>query len=216
MSSRDQSAAAQALESEWPERLCRGVRRVLHDCGLSHSEWVAHGFDVHHIVAAGLDGALPARRVMGRWSISVHSVVNAAIIPRSFHQGQGLHRLEFLQLINQRLSSAEMFAEAVMQHGGFGAGRLMMLQTIQKIGSELVLRSGDGVAIRLQSALHRALTRPAEAGHGRAGLRSEVGGAGTGRHVRERSFASGKGSDRGDAAILGSRRSGFQLASACP
>ena len=119
-----------------------GTHRACKQCHIDQTQWLARELDVHHIVAAGLAGAAPGRRLLARWSISVHSIVNAAIIPRSFHQGQGLHRQEFLQSINLRLSSAALFAEAVLPHGGFAAGRLIMLQTIQKIGSELVARTG--------------------------------------------------------------------------
>ena len=90
-----------------------GVHSALQLCQIDQNQWLARELDVHHIVAAGLEGALPGRRLLARWSISVHSVANAAIIPRSFHQGQGLHRQEFLHTINLRLSSAAMFAEAL-------------------------------------------------------------------------------------------------------
>ena len=110
------------VENEWPERLRRGVRSALRLCQVGSSEWIAGGYDVHHVVAAGLSGAEPGRRMLARWSISVHSVVNAAIVPRSFHQGHGLHRQEFLHSVNVRLASGAMFAEAILQHGGFTAG----------------------------------------------------------------------------------------------
>ena len=198
----------------WPERLRRGVRSVLRANGISQSEWAGYGLDVHHIVAAALDGALPGRRVLSRWSLSVHDLCNAAIVPRTFHRGQGLHRQEFLQIINGRVASADVFAEALMRHGGFEAGRLIMIQTIQKIGDELVLRSGDSVALRLQSALQGLLNGSAAAAGnvtrtrpGRTRVASRV--------VREGSRAAGEGADRADATLLGSRRFGVQFAPAC-
>jgi hypothetical protein len=206
---------ARSLESEWPERLRRGVSSMLRSCGVPRSEWAAQGLDVHHVVAAGLDGAAPGRRVLARWSVSVHSVMNAAIIPRSFHQGQGLHRHEFLDVVNQRLAAADMFAEGLKMHGGFGAGRLIILQTIQKMGSELVLRSADASAIRLQSALQERLMRPASPGAGARQLRPAGAAKASGRGGRERGYASGEGADRDDASVLGPRRSGFRLAAAC-
>ena len=216
MSCRENAGLGSCLDNEWPERLRRGVWSVLRRCEISRSEWIERGFDVHHIVAAGLDGAAPGRRLLTRWSVSVHSVLNAAIIPRSFHQGQGLHRQEFLQLINQRIAAADMFAEALAQHGGPGAGRLIMVQTIQKIGSELVLRSGDGVAIRLQSTLHDMLTRPAASGGGGGRLRSDGGAHAAARSVRERGRAPEERADRGDATLPGPRRFSFHFAAACP
>lgn len=207
--------AARSLESEWPERLRRGVSSVLRTCGVPRAQWLAQGFDVHHVVAAGLEGAAPGRKVLARWSVSVHSVVNAAIIPRTFHQGQGLHRQDFLDVVNQRLAAADMFAEALKLHGGFGAGRLIMLQTIQKMGSELVLRSGDASALQLQSALQARLILPAPPGAGARQLRPARAAKASVRGSRERGYASGEGADRDDASALGPRRSGFRLAAAC-
>ena len=203
------------LDGALSERLRRNVRSALGHLGVSRSEWVERGFDVHHIVAAALEGAGPSRRLFARWSVSVHSIANAAIIPRSFHQGQRLHRVEFLQIVNQRLAAADVFAEALVQHGGRSAGRLIMIKAVQKIGSELVLRSGDGVAIQLQATLHGMLTRPAALGGGGERLRSDGVNAGA-RAVRERGRGLEERSDRDDATLPGPRRSGFQFASACP
>ena len=203
-----------AVGSDWPERLRRGVRGALRHYGISKSEWVAHGLDVHHIVAAGLEAASPSRTLLTRWSIGINTAVNAAIIPRSFHQGQGLHRQEFLHIVNQRLAAANMFAEALVRHGGVTAGRLIIIQTIQKIGSELVLRSGDSVAIRLQSTLHDVLTRPAEEGGGGGG-RSDDGRQATARIVRGRESVLGEGGRRGDKPISRPQRPCFLVSSAC-
>lgn len=216
MTSRDDGALRNSIETEWPERLRRGVRSVLKRCGISQSEWVSRGFDVHHIVAAGLEGAAPGRALLARWSLSVHSVANAAIIPRTFHQGQGLHRLRFLQTINQRLASADLFAEALSRHGGMQAGRLIMIQTIQKIGKELVLRSGDVVAIRLQAALQDTVTTSSGSGGSGGSLRSNEGGNATVRVARKQGIASAEGAGRGDAAFFGSQRYGFQFVASCP
>lgn len=204
-----------SLESEWPERLRRGVSSILRDCGVLRAEWLARGFDVHHVVAAGLDGAGPGRIVLARWSVSVHSVVNAAIIPRSFHQGQGLHRQEFLDVVNRRLGAAEMFAEALKAQAGFGAGRLIIVETIQKMGSELVSRCGDARAVRLQAALQERLRRAASPGAGGRTLRTAGLAKPTARKCRERGYASGQGADRDDASVLGPRGSDFWLAAAC-
>ena len=216
MSKRSLSQAVAFVEGEWPERLRRGVCGALQRCHLEQEQWLAREFDVHHIVAAGLDGAAPGRRMLARWSISVHSVANAAIIPRSFHQGQGLHRQEFLRTINLRLSSAAQFAEAVLPHGGFAAGRLIMLQTIQKIGAELVARSDDAAAIRLQDALQAFVTRSATAGVSAGGGRSDDGTRTTARSGRERSHVAPGGARLESAAVSRPRRPGLQHASACP
>ena len=216
MMNRDGVASAGFVESDWPERLRRGVRTVLKRCGISQSEWVTRGFDVHHIVAAGLQGAAPGRALLSRWTVGVHSVANAAIIPRTFHQGQGLHRLRFLQTVNQRLASGDMFAEALSQHGGTTAGRLIMIQTIQKIGNELVLQSGDVVAIRLQAALQGMVTKSPGSGGSGGSLRSEGVGHVPVRHTRRQGVASGEGADRGDAPIFSTKRFGFHIAPSCP
>lgn len=204
------------LDGEWPDRLRRGVHSALQLCEVQRGQWLEHGLDVHHIVAAGLEGAGPGRRLLARWSISVHSVVNAAIVPRSFHQGQGLHRQEFLHTINLRLSSAAMFAEAVLPHGGFAAGRLIMLQTIQKIGIELVARSEDAAAIRLQGALQNLVARSVSTGGSAGGLRSDDGARPTVRNGRKRLSQPGGGARLASAAFSRQRRPCLQHASACP
>lgn len=211
---REVSLEANFLDSEWPERLRRGVRSVLKRCGVSSDEWVASGLDVHHIIAAALEGARPGRVVLERWGVGVHSVANAAIIPRSFHQGRGLHRLAFLQQVNQRLVSAEMFADALMRHAGPNAGRLIMVQTIQKIGNELVLQSGDGVAIRLQAALQGLATHSPKLGGG-SGLSSRGGVSATERNARKQGAASAEGTERTNAPLFGKQRFGFQSLATC-
>jgi hypothetical protein len=216
MSKQLTSIAASSVDGEWPERLRRGVRSALQRCQIEHNQWFARELDVHHIVAAGLDGAAPGRRLLARWSISVHSIVNAAIIPRSFHQGQGLHRQEFLHTINMRLSSAALFAEAVLPHGGFAAGRLIMLQTIQKIGIELAARSEDAAALRLQDALQILITRSVSAGGSAGGMRADGGARVTARSGRERFHVSGSGARLESAPVSRTRRPSFQHASACP
>ena len=202
------------IDGEWPDRLRRGVYNALHLCQVDQDQWLARELDVHHVVAAGLDGAQAGRRLLAKWSISVHSVVNAAIVPRSFHQGQGLHRQEFLHAINLRLSSAAMFAEAVLPHGGFSAGRLIMQQTVQKIGIELVARSGDVAALRLQKALQALVARSAAGGAG--GVRIDVGARTANRTTRQQFHAASGGARLGSATVPSTRRPCLQHASACP
>jgi len=204
------------LDGEWPDRLRRGVYSALRVCDIERDLWLDHGLDVHHIVAAGLNGAGPGRGVLSRWSISVHSVVNAAIVPRSFHQGQGLHRQEFLHTVNLRLSSAAMFAEAVLPHGGFAAGRLIMLQTIQKIGIEIVSRSEDAAAIRLQGALQDLVARSLSMGGNAGGSRSDDGAKPTVRSGRKRPSQPGGGARLASAPVPRPRRSCLQHVSANP
>ncbi len=217
MSKQPVGEVASSVDGEWPERLRRGVRIALQRCQIEPSVWFAHELDVHHIVAAGLDGAAPGRRIMARWSIGVHSIINAAIVPRSFHQGQGLHRQEFLHTVNLRLSSAALFAEAVLPHGGFAAGRLIMLQTIQKIGIELVARSEDAAAVRLQDALQVLVARSVSAGGSAAGGRTDEEARLAARGGRERFHASGGGGARlKSAPVSRTRRPCLQHATACP
>lgn len=208
------SPSASFLDSEWPERLRRGVQSVLKRCGVANSEWTAQGYDVHHIVAAGLGGAAPGRAVLARWSVGVHSVANAVVLPRSFHQQEGLHRLAFLQLVNQRLVSAEMFGQALSPHAGSAAGRLIIVQTMQKIGNELVLRSGDAVAIRVQAALQGLASDGAPGGGGSCHVAFGSLSA-SGRRTRKQKCASVEGAERPNAPILGQQRFGFQLATGC-
>ena len=214
MSGQKEQVAGPFTDGEWPDRLRRGVHNALQLCQLDHNQWLARELDVHHIVAAGLEGALPGRRLLARWSISVHSVTNAAIVPRSFHQGQGLHRQEFLHTINLRLSSAAMFAEAILPHGGFAAGRLIMQQTVQKIGIELVARSSDAAALRLQRALQELFA--GSAGGSAGGMRSDVGARAARRIGRERFHAASSGVRVGSAAVSSPGRPCLQHASACP
>ena len=134
------------------DRLRRSVKRVLRSAGVSCSEWVEHGFDVHHIVAAALDGAEPGRHVLARWSVDIHNVANAAIIPRCFHRGEGLHRYAFLATVNRRLMAADVFAASLRAQAGPRAGRLIIIKTLQKIGIELVLRSDDVLASAIGAA----------------------------------------------------------------
>jgi len=202
-------------EGEWPDRLRRSVRRTLRHAGVSRAEWIERGLDVHHVVAAGLEGAAPGRRVVARWSVGVHNVVNAAIIPRSFHQGQGLHRHSFLDVVNRRLSSADAFATGLLPRVGYGSARLIIVKTIQKIGEELVLRSGDVLALRLQAALQdrasvlvapRVEVEPWPT----CGLVAQKGAGGG-----QGSYGSAEGADLDDEAVFASRGSRLPLAPAC-
>jgi hypothetical protein len=105
-----------------------------------------------------------------------------------------------------------MFAEALAKHAGFSSARLIMLQTIQKIGSELVLRSGDVVAIRLQAALQNMLPGSPGSGGGGGELRASQRDRAADRNTRASRRASGEGADRGDATFRGPQRSGFCIA----
>ena len=216
MSKQQVGVAAPAVDGEWPERLRRSVRSALQRCQIEPSVWFAHELDVHHIVAAGLAGAAPGRMIMARWSISVHSIANAAIVPRSFHRGKGLHRQEFLHIVNLRLSSAALFAEAIVPHGGFAAGRLIMLKTIQKIGIELATRSEDAAAVRLQDALQGLVARSVSAGGSAAGGRTDDEVRLAARGGRERFHASGDGARLKSAPVCCTRRPCLQHGSPCP
>lgn len=211
MVGRNEGTPPGSSESEMPERLRREVRDALRRCGVNRSEWLEHDLDIHHVVAAGLAGAADGRRTLERWRVSVQCVENAAIVPRPFHQGQGLHRQAFLRIVNQRLAAADLFAAALVEHSGFVAGRLIILQTIQKIGTELVLRSGDVVAIRLQAALQSALPRPPGSGGGGAMLSDRRERAT--RSALERRRAPGEGADGGDASFRGPQRHSVHVAS---
>lgn len=208
-------SGAFSWEGARPDRLRRGVRKVLRGCGVSRTDWIERGLDVHHIVAAGLEGAAPGRRVLVRWSVSVHNIVNAAVIPRSFHQGQGLHRQAFLDVVNRRLASADVLAEALQLRAGFSSGRLIIVQTIQKIGSELVLRSGDPLAIRVQGALQEEAMQAARPATNGSEPRVPAIAERVIRSSQERCYASAGGSDRDDEAVRGPRGSGFCMAPAC-
>lgn len=167
-----------------PDRLRLGVIRVLEHGTVGGAEWSSRELDVHHVVAAALDGARPARAVMTRWDVNIHNVVNAAILPRAFHQRQGLHRQAFLEVVNRKLLSADMLANGIFSRAGFATARLIIVKTIQSMGSELVLRSGDAVAFALQSSLRSRLLTFEGQGVGRqercgpsAGRRTAGGGA---------------------------------------
>ena len=199
-------------EDDWPDRLRLGVRRILFETGVSRAQWVKLGLDVHHVVAAGLDAAQPSRVVMARWSVSVHHFSNAAILPRAFHQGQGLHRQAYLEVVNRRLASADAFAEAMEARAGIEPARLIIIKTIQQMGNELVLRSGAAVALKLQSALQQHMLAadavPERAGRRRSG-RSALNGA---QSRREPDYGSAGGAGRGDEGLLVTRGPGFPLA----
>ena len=137
----------------WPGRL---RSRVLHFLRLEvalRREWVMRDLDVHHVVAAGSGSASLARSVLERWGVDIDDLPNAAILPRGFHQRQGLHRHAYLRAVNHKLLSADFFAGRVAGRGGFVAGRLIITKTLQGMGDELVLRSGDLMALRLQGML---------------------------------------------------------------
>jgi hypothetical protein len=202
--------AACSWGREGSDRLRRSVTRVLKDAGVSRSEWVERGFDVHHIVAAALEGAAPGRRVLARWSVDVHNIANGAIIPRSFHQGEGLHRIAFLDVVNRRLLSADMFAARLQAQAGTSAARLIIIKTLQKIGIELVLRSGDVLAFRLQTALQGEAESETERARSVVST-SRTRRSGRGDRVGLRAT---EGADLGDESVRAPRRLGLPLATA--
>ena len=201
------NSAATSVDGEWPERLRRGVRIALNRCQIEQSQWFAREFDVHHIVAAGLDGAAPGRRLLARWSISVHSIVNAAIVPRSFHQGQGLHRQEFLHTINLRLSSAAMFCGGCFYRMVvLRLGVSLCFRLYRRLELSLLRVSEDAAALRLQNALQVLVTRSASAGGSAGGVRADDGGRVTARSGRERFHVSGRGARLESEAVSCTRR----------
>ena len=200
-------------EDEWPNSLRAAVRRVLHTAGISRTEWFERGFDVHHVVAAALDGAAFPRSVMGRWRVNLHSPINAAILPRRFHQGHGLHRRSYLEVVNRRLMSAHASAEQLEPRAGFGAARLIIVKTIRNLGNELVLHSGDVLAARLQAALQEQSIEPPRGGPGRCA--TDRGRGHAARLARERGCSAAGGADRVDEALLAARRPRLSLAPAC-
>ena len=112
--------------------------------------------DVHHVVAAALERARPSREVLGFWGVDVHSVDNAAILPRSFHQGHGLHRGEFLAWVNTRVLAADGVGRAVCAGAGMAMARRIFIDMLQKIGDGLVEGTGDPAAMGLQALLRNS------------------------------------------------------------
>ncbi len=111
--------------------------------------------DVHHVVAAGLERAAPARVLLATWSVSLNSLANAAVLPRWFHQGRGLHRSFYVEGVNRRLVAADGMASRVGARAGFPAGRRLFLSILRRMGDSLCFETGDALAARLQAALRR-------------------------------------------------------------
>jgi RHS repeat-associated protein len=59
----------------------------------------------HHIVAQGAKAAAPARAVLARVGIGIHSAENGAAIAKGAHQG--LHTAEYYEQINVMIQAAE-------------------------------------------------------------------------------------------------------------
>lgn len=197
---------------EWPNSLRAAVRRVLRRAGVSRTEWFERGLDVHHVVAAGLDGAAFARSVMGRWQVNVHDVANAAVLPRRFHQGRGLHRQSYLDVVNRRLMSAEALAYRLQSDAGFNAARLIIVKTIQSMANQLVFQSGDAVVGRLQATLQEFANTERPPGPGGSG--TERGNGRAAPSGRARTSIGVRGADRVDETSLAARRPRLSLATA--
>lgn len=142
----------EAENEQWPDRLRLSVLRTLAQQAGRRCDLLSD-LDVHHVVAGGLEWARPARVVLARWSISINDVANAAILPRRFHQQEGLHRRGFLDVINRRMLNADRLASGVGRQVGKAGARLIITKTIQNMGDELVLRSGDRLASQLQEVI---------------------------------------------------------------
>lgn len=142
--------------SALPERLRTAVLRALRSADEPAQLMFTGGgsaLDVHHVVAAGLERAAPGRLILRYWQVEVHSVANAAILPRSFHQGQGLHRTSFLEEVNRRVLAADGAARVAGARFGNSVGRRVFIDMLQKLGDSMVTGAGDAFAISLQAIL---------------------------------------------------------------
>jgi len=91
--------------------------------------------------------------MLRHWQVEVHSTVNAAILPRSFHQGHGLHRGPFLEEVNRRMLTADGVARMVAVKLGHSAARHVFIDMLKKLGDSIVAGTSDPVAISLQAVL---------------------------------------------------------------
>ena len=120
-------------------------------------------FDVHHVVAGGLDRAAPARALLEAWSVEVDSTANAAVLPRWFHQRRGLHRSSYLEGVNRRLVTADGIARRVRLRAGAIEGRRIFVDVLRRMGDTLCFETADAGAASLQVALRRCdVTYPSE------------------------------------------------------
>ncbi len=156
--SRLRSAATRRSEyrAVLPERLRMAVLRALRSVEEPRElPFLAGGapLDVHHVVAAGLERAGSSRLMLRAWSVDIHSVANAAILPRSFHQGRGLHKGCYLDSVNRQIMLADGAARRVAIKAGDSEGRRVFIDMLQKLGDSIVAGAADPVATSLQRIL---------------------------------------------------------------
>ena len=145
--------------SALPERLRAAVLRALRSCEEPQELMFMAGgppLDVHHVVAARLEGAASSRLLLKTWSVDVHSTWNAAILPRSFHQRHGLHRGCYLESFNRRVRAADGVARRVAERSGDEAGRRLFIDMLRKLGDSIVSGASEPVSASLQRILRES------------------------------------------------------------
>ena len=118
-------------------------------------EGLARSIDVHHVVAASLERAAPARALLNAWSVALDGPSNAAMLPRWFHQRHGLHRSPYVEGVNRRLVAIDGMARRVLLRAGAAEGRRLFIQALCAMGDALCFETGDVGAASLQAALRR-------------------------------------------------------------
>lgn len=118
-------------------------------------EGLAGLIDVHHVVAASIERAAPARALLSAWSVALDGPSNAAMLPRWFHQQHGLHRSSYIEGVNRRLVAADGMARRVRSRAGASEGRRLFRQALCAMGDALCFETGDVGAASLQAALRR-------------------------------------------------------------
>lgn len=140
-------------------RLRRVVFSTLRSVGAGREVGLDEGWagliDVHHVVAVSLERAAPARELLSAWSVALDGPSNAAMLPRWFHQGHGLHRSSYVEGVNRRLVAVDGMARRVRLLAGAVAGRRIFLQALCQMGDALCFETGDAGAATLQVALRR-------------------------------------------------------------
>ncbi|MGI4956460.1 MAG: hypothetical protein ACRYGI_02505 [Janthinobacterium lividum] len=118
--------------------------------------------EMHHTVPYKDPKADEARKLLGKWGLSIHDPADAAIVPSSYHRGEDIHGMAdqgYSPMVVAALEEADGKATAAAVKSGRKAGRTVMLDALRALSDNLVDGSGDLRAIGLEQTL-RKLERP--------------------------------------------------------
>ena len=117
---------------------------------------------VHHTVPYKDRRAEEARKLLGKWGLSVHDPADAAIVPKNYHYGEDIHGMAdkgYNDEVVAWMRDADEKATTAAAEGGRKAGRAVMLEALREHSDKLVKKSGDDRAKHYEDVL-RMLERP--------------------------------------------------------